>query len=179
MNALQNISTKIGFFNCDETISAKSLNGDLVTISFNDVSNMTNDELEELLLAIFKTSSTLETNRLTQEVSLKYDGCCLNLAVKLVGGGEIQHEDDFDIDDASEINDALDELVRAEDDMNGMKDSIEDKIDGVLESLCEMPLKGLKAGDCQKTHISNIINDLSNAANSTTVVDFLSNWEEL
>ena len=181
MNALQNIATEIGFFNCTTNqISAKSPTNDTVNFVFDDnLNEKTNDELGDLLSDVFYTIRELYTNHLTQEVSLKYDDGYLNLAVKLVGGGEIQYEDAFNINDVTEIIEALDELTTAEDDMNEMKGNIEGEINGVLRSLYKMPPKGLKSNEYQKTHISNILDDLSNAANSASLTDFLSNWEEL
>ena len=181
MNALQNIATKIGFFNCTTNqISAKSANNNTVDFVFEDSLNeMAEDGVKELLLTVFNTIGELETNHLTQDVVLKYYGYDLKLEVTLVGDGNIEHEGDFDIDDASEINEALDELILAHDSMNEMKDSVDNSIDDILGNLHEMPLKGLTSRDCQKTCIQNIINSLSYAINGTSVIDFLDNWEEL
>ncbi|MGR5368459.1 hypothetical protein [Photobacterium damselae] len=179
IHALRAIATSIGF-NCNDcnfSISVDSNCGDRVVIDFEnfDVNELESDELKDLLKQIFTTAKTIETNHLIQTISLQYDGA-IKLTAHLTSSITIEYKDEFFVSDVYEINNAITEILVADEKMKESVNSIQAELTKIEDVLSFMPEKGLISPNSQKVYVRQCLNNLDHAINGISLLDFLENW---
>lgn len=173
------IAANVGF-DCknNTTIRVDSNSAKRITIDFEhfDLDDLDHEYLENLLKQMFATAKSLETSSLIEAITLEYNDT-IKLKVTLDSDNQIEHNDDFFVDDLEEINDALNEISAADISKNEAIEDLQAKLTQIENILSSMPEKGLTSSDSQKVYLKQCVNSLDSAVNGISLTDFLENWD--